>query len=92
MSSAEPAQNVIYIADHVKVQSKRLRKPANITSHTEPAAGNDLLNDTLKGAVDGILKVHFESDKTRNSCHTTPLIHSFRKLRAVISTNDDQNE
>ena len=88
-SNVEPVQNVIYIADRVKRQTKRSRKLASITAHPDPVKENDILHNTLQDAVDSIFKVYFESDKTPNSCHSAAMIYPFRKLPTVISTNDD---
>jgi hypothetical protein len=88
-SNVEPVQNVIYIADRVKRQTKRSRSFASITAHPDPVKGNDILHNTLQDAVDGICKVYFETDKTRNSRHSAALIYPFRKLPTAISTNDD---
>lgn len=46
LSIVGPVQNVIYIADRDKTQSKRLHEPASITSHTDPVTGNDTNMDT----------------------------------------------
>ena len=90
LSKAGPVQNVIYIADRDKTQSKRLHEPTSITSHTDPVTGNDVLDDTHPNVVDGIMKVHFESENTRKSYLSTPLNHPVRKLSSVVSADDDQ--
>ena len=91
-SNAKPAQNVIYIADREQTKSKHLQIAGRIKAHADTVTGNDIMNDTLQDAVDCILKVHFESEETRNSRNSTPLVHPFRKLHSVISTDDDRDD
>ena len=82
--------NVVYIADRDKTQSKRLHEPTSITSHTDPVTGNDVLDDATPFVVDGIMKVYFESEKTRKDYISTPLNHPVRKLSSVVSVDDDR--
>lgn len=89
---AGPVKNVIYIADRDKTQSKRLNEPTSINSHTDPVTGINLLNDTHQNVVDGIIKVHFESEKTHESYLSTPLDLPVRKLSSVISTDDEHDD
>lgn len=73
-----------------KEQSHRLHEPTSIMSHTDPITGNDVMGFMHPFAVDGIMTVYFESEKTRETYLSMPINRPVTMLSGEPSLEYDR--
>jgi hypothetical protein len=86
-----PFSQISNVFDRDKTQSRRLHEPTSISSHTDPITGNDVMaGEDHPFVKDGIMTVYFESEKTRQRYLNTKINHPVRRLKNIVTPDDDR--